>query len=142
MSLSRPIPKGEERKKACLEALAQIKVQCGCYLPSNPEAIVLDIDYKSGTPMQRWASKSTTNTSVLASSFYLSKTTVVTEMFQKHFVPFAPLPSAAKAPYLAKFKVKRCGVSELEKEGTVGWKNHPHNNPLYVINCPERENNI
>ncbi|ERE74488.1 phosphatidylinositol 4-kinase alpha-like protein, partial [Cricetulus griseus] len=24
-----------------------------CYLPSNPEAIVLDIDYKSGTPMQR-----------------------------------------------------------------------------------------
>lgn len=25
----------------------------GCYLPSNPEAIVLDIDYESGTPMQR-----------------------------------------------------------------------------------------
>jgi len=51
--VARPFPKGEERKKACLETLSKVPLQSGCYLPSNPEAIVLQIDYKSGTPMQR-----------------------------------------------------------------------------------------
>jgi len=54
LTLFRPFPKGEERKKACLEALSKVPLQAGCYLPSNPEAIVLQIDYKSGTPMQRF----------------------------------------------------------------------------------------
>jgi phosphatidylinositol 4-kinase A len=44
----RSFPKGPSRKKACLEALSKIKVQAGCYLPSNPEAMVVDIDYNSG----------------------------------------------------------------------------------------------
>lgn len=50
----RPYPKGPEREAACLEALRKVEVQPGCYLPSNPEAMVIDIDYKSGTPMQRY----------------------------------------------------------------------------------------
>ena len=47
----RPFPQGPQRKKACLDELEKIQVQTGCYLPSNPEALVVDIDYKSGTPM-------------------------------------------------------------------------------------------
>lgn len=70
----RAFPKGSERKKACLNALSKIVVQPGCYLPSNPEAVVIDVDYNSGTPMQ----------------------------------------SAAKAPFLARFKVRHCGIAELE----------------------------
>lgn len=50
---ARPFPKGEERKRACLNALSEVELQPACYLPSNPEAFVLQIDYKSGTPMQR-----------------------------------------------------------------------------------------
>lgn len=76
---NRPYPKGPERKKACLEALSKIQSQEGVYLPSNPEALVLEIDYNSGTPMQ----------------------------------------SAAKAPFLARFKVKHCGIQELENINTL-----------------------
>uniref|UniRef100_A0A915PI29 1-phosphatidylinositol 4-kinase n=1 Tax=Setaria digitata TaxID=48799 RepID=A0A915PI29_9BILA len=82
----RPFPKGETRKKACLNALAEIHLKTVTYLPSNPEAIVLDIDYKSGTPMQ----------------------------------------SAAKAPFLARFKVLRCGIQQLE---CLGITAHQRKNP-------------
>ncbi|VDN02816.1 unnamed protein product [Thelazia callipaeda] len=73
----RPFPKGEARKKACLNALAEIRLETVTYLPYNPEAVILEIDYKSGNPMQ----------------------------------------SAAKAPFLARFKVRHCGIQKLERLG-------------------------
>lgn len=96
--------------------MSQIKVQPGCYLPSNPEAIVLDIDYKSGTPMQRWASKPA---SVTLLRIHNEMWKASLNFVKGPFLSFVSLFSAAKAPYLAKFKVRRCGVIELEKEGTV-----------------------
>ena len=51
----RPFPKGEERKRECQRALAGIIVEPGCYIPSNPESVILEIDYNSGIPMQRLA---------------------------------------------------------------------------------------
>ena len=59
------VPKGQERKVACINALKEVQLRQGCYLPSNPDSMVLDINYSSGQPMQ----------------------------------------SAAKAPYLATFRV-------------------------------------
>ncbi|VDL64036.1 unnamed protein product [Nippostrongylus brasiliensis] len=79
----KPYPKGDARKKACLKALAEVKLETITYLPSNPEAFLLDIDYSSGTPMQ----------------------------------------SVAKAPFLARFKVQRCGVHELERLGLEAQSN-------------------
>jgi phosphatidylinositol 4-kinase len=73
-------PLGDERKKACEIALKGVKLVSNCYLPSNPEAIVLQII--DGRPMQ----------------------------------------SAAKAPYLARFKVQRVRLSELERLGKTGGK--------------------
>jgi phosphatidylinositol 4-kinase len=43
-------PLGDERKKACQLALKQVKLVSDCYLPSNPEAVVVQI--LDGTPMQ------------------------------------------------------------------------------------------
>ena len=71
----RNYPKGKERKEALLKALRKIEVQLGCYLPSNFEALVLDIDPEKGIPLQ----------------------------------------SAAKAPFLARFKVLLCGSDRLEQ---------------------------
>lgn len=76
----RTAPKGQERKTALLKALKKIQVQPGCYLPSNAEAVVIDIDKETGIPLQ----------------------------------------SAAKAPFLARFKVQKCGISGLEKLAMEG----------------------
>uniref|UniRef100_A0A183CM36 1-phosphatidylinositol 4-kinase n=1 Tax=Globodera pallida TaxID=36090 RepID=A0A183CM36_GLOPA len=50
------IPKGEARKRACLKALTEVQLVGINYLPSNPESILLEVDYASANPMQRASS--------------------------------------------------------------------------------------
>ena len=47
-------PKPEKKKKID-EEMAKIVVDVGVYLPSNPEGVVIDIDKKSGRPLQSHA---------------------------------------------------------------------------------------
>ncbi|KAG0095832.1 phosphatidylinositol-4- kinase [Podila epicladia] len=44
-----------EKKKKIDEEMAKIVVDVGVYLPSNPEGVVIDIDKKSGRPLQSHA---------------------------------------------------------------------------------------
>ncbi|KAJ3097772.1 phosphatidylinositol-4- kinase [Phlyctochytrium planicorne] len=44
-----------EKKKKIDEEMRLIKVDAGVYLPSNPDSIVIDIDYDSGRPLQSHA---------------------------------------------------------------------------------------
>lgn len=47
-------PKGDERKKECLNALSSVQIDGIKYLPSNPDSMIIEIDYSSASPMQRW----------------------------------------------------------------------------------------
>ena len=50
------IKKTKVEKKAKIdEEMAKIRVDVGVYLPSNPDGIVVDIDKKSGRPLQSHA---------------------------------------------------------------------------------------
>ncbi|KAI5120463.1 hypothetical protein M0805_006483 [Coniferiporia weirii] len=50
------IKKSKPEKKAKIdEEMAKIKVEIGVYLPSNPDGVVIDIDRKSGRPLQSHA---------------------------------------------------------------------------------------
>ncbi|KAJ1839862.1 phosphatidylinositol-4- kinase, partial [Coemansia sp. RSA 2703] len=44
-----------EKKRKIDEEMRKVRVQPGVYLPSNPEGVVVDIDYDSGRPLQSHA---------------------------------------------------------------------------------------
>lgn len=112
----RPYPKGAERKKACLEALKKIKVTPGCYLPSNPDSMVVDIDYKSGM-------------------YFTIHSFLRNSLFYNNCLNFlgTPMQSAAKAPYLARFRVTRYGITELETLALSVGENGEYNPPVNII---------
>lgn len=45
----------ENEQKKIDEEMAKIKVDVGVYLPSNPDGVVVDINRKSGRPLQSHA---------------------------------------------------------------------------------------
>ena len=73
--------------------------------------MVLEIDRKSGTPMQRYHLCYNPCYFFLGYTCRIISFDIWFETFNlDHF-------SAAKAPYLAKFRVRRCGIQELESLG-------------------------
>lgn len=44
-----------DKKKKIDEEIRKVKLEVGVYLPTNPDAIVVDIDYNSGRPLQSHA---------------------------------------------------------------------------------------
>lgn len=80
-----------EKKAKIDEEMAKIKVDPGVYLPSNPDGVVVDINRKSGRPLQSHAKV----------RLSLSAVVLVPERFADS------LAHRAQAPFMATFKVRR-----------------------------------
>ncbi|KAF8320103.1 atypical/PIKK/PI4K protein kinase [Clavulina sp. PMI_390] len=64
------IKKTKPEKKAKIdEEMAKIKVDVGVYLPSNPDGVVIDIDKRSGRPLQSHAKASALACTILLAPF-------------------------------------------------------------------------
>ncbi|KAJ9110206.1 hypothetical protein QFC20_003058 [Naganishia adeliensis] len=86
------IKKSKPEKKAKIdEEMAIIEVKVGVYLPSNPDGVVVDIDKKSGRPLQSHAKASSPEAPArrIPSSIPSSD------------------PSLLQAPFMATFKVRK-----------------------------------